>query len=263
MRSSETCIFLKSTVHMERRHTCVNYQLEFIFVPNRFCNFTTMVISFFKIGMVELKHCFAFFTDANYSWLSVAFSDGDFKTVAVRQPSSSRANRSDEQEVHKEPEKPTLNKVVYSCPQEGCVRVFQRSSALDRHLSLEACELSPERYSMLDSAKQPLYPYRLHERVCPLPSLKVLGSSVSSSCKTVSEGWALKEAKKVERFSKNQKSYIQAKFNIGQVTGRKLDPEVVRKEMQHACATDRERLFLVEEFLSPQQISSFFLTHGS
>lgn len=242
---------------MERRRTRVNYQLEFIFVPNRFCNFTTMVISFFKIGMVELKHCFAFFTDANYSWLSVAFSDGDFKTMAVRQPSSSRAYRSDEQDVHKEPEKPTLNKVVYSCPQEGCVRVFQRSSALDRHLSLEACELSPERYSMLDLAKQH-YAYRLHEGVCPLPSLKVLGSSVSSSCKTVSEGWALKEAKKVERFSKNQKSYLQAKFNIGQATGRKLDPEFVAKEMRRARATDGERLFLVEEFLSPHQISSFF-----
>jgi len=61
MRSSETCIFLKSTVRMERRRTRVNYQLEFSFFPNRFCNFTTMVIYFLKIGMVELKHCFAFF----------------------------------------------------------------------------------------------------------------------------------------------------------------------------------------------------------
>lgn len=37
-----------------------------------------------------------------------------------------------------------------------------------------------------------------------------------------------------------------------------LDKEVVAKEMKRACATDGERLFLVEEFLSPQQISSFF-----
>ena len=62
--------FFKSTVRMERRHARVNYQLEFYNDGN----------IFFKIGMeVELKHCFAFFTDANYSWLSVAF-----QTVILR-----------------------------------------------------------------------------------------------------------------------------------------------------------------------------------
>ena len=111
---------------------------------------------------------------------------------------------------------------------------------------------------MLDLAKQQ-YANRFQEGVYPLPSLKVLGSAVSSSCKqTASEGWALKGAKRVERFSENQKSYLQAKFNIGQASGRKLDPEVVAKEMPRARATDGERLFLVDEFLSPQQISSFF-----
>ena len=214
---------------------------------------------FLTIGMEdESKHCFAFFTDVNYNWLSVPFSDGDFKSVTVRQPSSNRAQTSDEQEVHVDPEEPILNKAMYSCPQEGCVRVFQRSSALDRHLSLEACELSPERYSMLNLAKQQ-YANRLQEGACPLSSLKSLGSAVSSSCKqTAIEGWALKEAKRVERFNENQKSYLRAKFNIGQATGRKVDPEVVAKEMRRARATDGKRLFLVEEFLSPQQISSFF-----
>ena len=62
----------------------------------------------------------------------------------------------------------------------------------------------------------------------------------------------------VESFNENQKSYLQAKFNIGQASGRKLDPEVVAKEMRRARAIGRERLFLVKEFLSPQQISSFF-----
>ena len=62
----------------------------------------------------------------------------------------------------------------------------------------------------------------------------------------------------VESFNENQKSYLQAKFNIGQASGRKLDPEVVAKEMRRARAIGGERLFLVKEFLSPQQISSFF-----
>ena len=217
-----------------------------------------MVTLFYNRVEDELKHYFLLFTDVKYSWLSVPFSDGDFKSVTVRQPSSSRARTRDGKVVHVEPEGPIYNKAVYSCPQEGCIRVFQRSSALERHLSLEACELSPERYSMLDLAKQQ-YASRLQEGACPLPSLKVQGPAVSSSCKQkASEGWALKEAKRVERFNENQKSYLQAKFNIGQASGRKLDPEVVAKEMRRARAIDGERLFLVEEFLSPQQISSFF-----
>jgi len=105
---------------------------------------------------------------------------------------------------------------------------------------------------MLDLAKQQ-YAERLQEGGCPLPSLKAQGPAVSLSCKqTASEGWALKEAKWVERFNENHKSYLQAKFNIGQATGRKLDPEVVAKEMRRARPTDGKRLFLVDEFLSPQ-----------
>ena len=104
-----------------------------------------------------------------------------------------------------------------------------------------------------------VYATRLQEGACLLPSFKVQGSAVPSSCKQkASEGWALKEAKRVEKFNENRKSYLQAKFNIGQASGRKLDPEVVAKEMRRARAIDGERLFLVEEFLSPQQISSFF-----
>ena len=38
---------------------------------------------------------------------------------------------------------------LYSCPQDGCVRVFQRLSALERHLSLEKCTQSLERHSIV------------------------------------------------------------------------------------------------------------------
>ena len=39
---------------------------------------------------------------------------------------------------------------VYSCLQDGCVRVFQRLSALEKHLSLERCTQSLERHSLMD-----------------------------------------------------------------------------------------------------------------
>ena len=103
------------------------------------------------------------------------------------------------------------------------------------------------------------YASRLQEGVGLLPSLDVSASDVSStSDQTNKEGWALKEAKKAERFNETQRSYLEAKFNIGQATGRKLDAEVVAKEMRRARGADGDRLFSVTEFLSPLQVASFF-----
>ena len=195
------------------------------------------------------------FTDVNYSWFSVPFSEGDFKSVAGRHPrdaSASTAHTSDAQVAISKG--PIVNAAVYSCPQEGCVRVFQRSSALERHLSLETCELSPEKHSMMDLAKQR---YAAHLQEVPQVPPSVSGVT-SGNDRTPNEGWVLKEAKKVDRFNDNQKTYLEAKFNIGQATGRKLDPDVVSKEMRRARGVDGERLFVVAEFLSPQQVSSYF-----
>ena len=66
-----------------------------------------------------------------------------------------------------------------------------------------------------------------------MPSLHFPASQVlADSCRACKEGWALKGAKKAERFNEAQKSYLEAKFNIGQSTGKKLDPDVVAKEMR-------------------------------
>ncbi|XP_068728060.1 uncharacterized protein [Montipora capricornis] len=72
------------------------------------------------------------------------------------------------------------------------------------------------------------------------------------------EGWALRAAKKAYRFSEKQKSYLLAKFSIGQTTGRKLDAEVVAREMRRARGADGVRLFQSSEFLTSLQIASFF-----
>ena len=54
------------------------------------------------------------------------------------------------------------------------------------------------------------------------------------------------------------KKHLEAKFNIGQTTGRKLEAETVAREMRRSVGPDGNRLFGVAEFLSPQQIASFF-----
>ena len=52
--------------------------------------------------------------------------------------------------------------------------------------------------------------------------------------------------------------YPEAKFNIGQESGMKVHAETVAKEMRRARASNGERLFRVSEFLTAQQVASFF-----
>ena len=51
---------------------------------------------------------------------------------------------------------------------------------------------------------------------------------------------------------------LEAKFSIGQATGRKLDAEIIAMEMRHALGSDGRRLFKSSEFLTVQQITSYF-----
>ena len=177
-----------------------------------------------------------------YPWLDNPSNPLGNKLAYVRQETSALPSTGD----------------LFSCPQEGCVRVFQRFSGLERHLFLEACALCPEKFSLLDLAKQE-YASRLHEGTGLVPSLHFPASQVlADRCLACKEGWALKGAKKAERFNEAQKSYLEAKFNIGQSTGKRLDPDVVAKEMRRARGPNGDRLFAVTTFLSAQQISSFF-----
>ena len=54
-----------------------------------------------------------------------------------------------------------------------------------------------------------------------------------------------------------------AKFEIGRVIGRKLNGEFVARQMRRAQGEDGKRLFNISEFLSHQQISSYFSRHAA
>ena len=199
-----------------------------------------------------------FFSAENSSWLSTPFSKGDFKQVrhkVVVHPGNSATDAAEDVQVEKEGSEESA---VFSCPKEGCVRAFQRASSLEKHLSLEACTKALERQSLSDVAKVK-YASLLQEGVGSIPSAHPTSTKepvVSST--TLSEGWALRSTKKAYRFNKKQKEYLEAKFNVGQATGRKLNPDVVAKEMRRAKNVSGEKLFSISEFLTVQQIASYF-----
>ena len=207
-----------------------------------------------------MLHIPTLLTDVTYSWFTVSFSAGGFKPITLKSASTHARLQAAPQvpEVQQSsPERHPSN--VYSCPKEGCVKVFQRASALERHLSLEACTLSPERHTLMDLAKHQ-YAARLQEGVGLIPALRAVPSSVGSSHQgeEVKEGWVLKQVKKPYRFNQKRKTYLEEKFNIGQSTSIKIDPAFVAKEMRCSRCKDGERLFVVSEFLTLQQVSSFF-----
>ena len=75
---------------------------------------------------------------------------------------------------------------------------------------------------------------------------------------SLSQGWAIRQTKKATRFNENQRSYLDEKFLIGQSTGIKADPWQVARDLRNARTESGKRRFSIDEFLTPQQIKSYF-----
>ena len=114
---------------------------------------------------------------------------------------------------------------------------------------------SLEKITLQDRAKL-LYAQRLEEgQTKHLSCVQVHGSPSSP---LLDMGWALKSKAKVVRFNEKQKSYLESRFLHGEKLGKKESGEAVAKDMRKARDAKNERLFSIEEFLTPQQINSYF-----
>ena len=102
------------------------------------------------------------------------------------------------------------------------------------------------------------YQQVLEQGVGVVPTLRTSGVASKQYRGRLTEGWGLRPAKKAYRFSENQKTYLTDKFNIGQSTRRKVDASLVARDMRSAHSSNGERLFKSTEFLTSQQISSYF-----
>ena len=105
------------------------------------------------------------------------------------------------------------------------------------------------------------YASRLEQGATAIPE-PGLGKEVritAYSAPSLPMGWALKCSRaRGARFSTKQKEYLSAKFQIGERTGLKEDPASVATAMRKAKDVNGERLFDSTEFLTAQQVASFF-----
>ena len=148
---------------------------------------------------------------------------------------------------------------LFSCPEEGCLKTYQRFSSLQHHLDVGKHERALEHETLLDRAVLG-YADRLQEQSGGVPQIQEVRTRLNlSNQPCLPMGWALKSSQvRRTRFTEKQKDYLTSKFLIGEATGQKADAASVAKAMMTARDSNGNRLFTISEFLTRQQISGFF-----
>ena len=161
-------------------------------------------------------------------------------------------------DTEEEPVGDTSTVPLFSCSEEGCVKTYQRFSSLQHHLDLGKHERALENETLLDRAVLG-YADRLQEQFCGIPQIQVRKRLNLTTQPCLPMGWALKSSHvRRARFTEKQKDYLTSKFRIGETTGQKADALSVAKSMMTARDSNGNRLFTSSEFLTGQQVSSFF-----
>ena len=189
-------------------------------------------------------------------------SDGDFvpcsktKRITAKRPGEEEDGDNEEEGEREDDDEKEDTSALFSCPFDGCICTYQRYYNLEYHLLFGKCKLVSERHTLLDHAML-AYAAKVEEGSTIQPTLAASASTKEPETPLM-QGWALKGMKKATRFSESQRQYLDAKFQIGQESGHKADPEEVSREMRYARKENGGRLFKVEEFLTPQQIQGYF-----
>ena len=114
----------------------------------------------------------------------------------------------------------------------------------------------------MDKAKV-LYHDKLVCEASALPFVKGVSHQCPTTTEVLPQGWTLRSTKKSTRFSEAQQQYLESKFKVGQETGLKLDPVDVAHDMRYARNQQGAKMFTADEFLTAQQIQSYFSRRAS
>ena len=150
---------------------------------------------------------------------------------------------------------------IFSCPEESCIKTFQRSSALQAHLDEGRHKHALEKETLLDKAKRG-YATKITGERTQVPTIGFRPAASQGALAPLQMGWALKTAKKKTMFSQEQKKYLTEQFVIGEESGKKADPKQVSQDMRKVRSESGVRLFLGKDVLSSQQVSGFLLSLG-
>ena len=147
---------------------------------------------------------------------------------------------------------------MFSCPQAGCSLSFTSFDSLQSHLDYEQHEIKTSLESIYDQFRRDWAARfsTIHSENCPKPKVHI--SFVANS--SLSMGWALQKPRiGWKRYSPRVKYYLKARFDVGEQSGQKADPQQVSMDTRNARTEETKRLFSREERLTRNYVQSYFL----
>jgi Arf-GAP/Rho-GAP domain/ANK repeat/PH domain-containing protein 3 len=157
-----------------------------------------------------------------------------------------------------------LEPSMFLCPENGCTGAFDSFSVLELHIDLGVHECNTKMYHLYDAVRldwaKKFSSIDAYDRTTPsLPTNVLVSSRRKKKLPSQKIGWALAKPRTgSSRFSDKVRKYLTTKFEVGEKTGRKADPNQVSLAMRNARNETNERLFKREEWLSKTQITGFF-----
>jgi hypothetical protein len=147
---------------------------------------------------------------------------------------------------------------LFFCSEEGCVMSFKRHSSLLNHFDCGKHKYALECETLFDKAII-IYASKLEQgATCDVPQIcedipvNVVATPI------LNMGWSLKSTREYKRLSEKQKTYLLDTYQVGERTGQKADPVSVSRTTKRARLSSGEPMFTATEYLTAQQIASFY-----
>lgn len=183
--------------------------------------------------------------------------------VELRPTDSEERKQEDKSENTQEVDDHDLQR-GFPCPEVGCVKIFVSSKTLEMHLDAGKHYYKVYKESTYDVIKRN-WAFRCTEVGTAKASAKITDNvdkrngqmpSLPSACSE--KGWALKKAKKSVRFSQHVEAFLNQIFLKGEETGQKANPTEVSSLLRKMKTPNGEKRFQRSEWLTVQQITSYF-----
>jgi len=167
-------------------------------------------------------------------------------------------NGDDDQDDNEPDVEEVDGQLLFPCPAENCIKIYQYEENLNRHLRHGNHIWRLERKSLRD--------YALDEYQRQVNRLKLFSSNIpliegairdmenqerAGRRNNLPIGWALQAQREHKRFSTAQRNYLKEKFDEGKKTNRKHTPQAIAESMKRDFDDPND-------WLTWQQIASFW-----
>ena len=165
-------------------------------------------------------------------------------------------------EVKQPDPKPSLIQGVrqqdhFTCIDPDCIKAFRKEKQYIHHISIGEHVYDEQKLDTLEDRSKRLWSIQCNELRFEQQNISFEAISEEPMI-FENHGYALKRRKKTSRFPVKVKNYLTDLYRNGEETGRKISPQVAAKKMRSEADEEGIRLFSPVEWLSPQQIRSFF-----